>query len=82
LTFYVLQHVMKFSEITQEVHVSQPSATKVDFGLTPGRRRANYVSCVGCSILSRVGVTIDEIWNGNNILDSLIQVVPIVHYLR
>jgi hypothetical protein len=58
---------MKFAEITQEVQVSQPSGIKVDFGLTPGRRKANHVSCVGYSILSRDGVTIDGVWNGNQI---------------
>jgi hypothetical protein len=46
------QHVMKFAEITQEVQVSQPSDIKLDFGLTPGRRKANRVSCVGYFILS------------------------------
>jgi hypothetical protein len=43
----VLQHVMKFAELTQEVQVSQPPTRKLDFGLTPGRRKANHVSFVG-----------------------------------
>lgn len=40
-----LQHVLKFAEMTQEIQMSQPSATKLDFGLTPGRRKANQVAC-------------------------------------
>jgi hypothetical protein len=67
LNILYFQHVMKFAEITQEVQVSQPSGIKVDFGFTPGRRKANHVSCVGYSILSRDGVTIDGVWNGNQI---------------
>lgn len=47
----VLQHVVKFAEMTQEVQVSQPPAIKLDFGLTPGRRKANQVSFVGYSIM-------------------------------
>jgi hypothetical protein len=35
---------MKFAEMTQEIQMSQPVATKLDFGLTPGRRKANHVS--------------------------------------
>jgi hypothetical protein len=38
-----LQHVLKFAEMTQEIQMSQPSSTKLDFGLTPGRRKANQV---------------------------------------
>lgn len=41
-----LQHVMKFAEITQEIQMSQPTAIKLDFGFTPGRRKANQVSLV------------------------------------
>ncbi|PNF35145.1 hypothetical protein B7P43_G09270 [Cryptotermes secundus] len=36
-------HVMKFAEMTQEVQVSQPPAIKLDFGLAPGRRKANHI---------------------------------------
>lgn len=50
----VLQHVMKFAEITQEVQVSQPVTKKLDFGLAPGRRKANQVSSVGYSSLCLV----------------------------
>jgi kinesin family protein 23 len=35
---------MKFAEMTQEIQISQPAAMKLDFGLTPGRRKANEVS--------------------------------------
>jgi hypothetical protein len=35
---------MKFAEMTQEIQMSLPVATKLDFGLTPGRRKANHVS--------------------------------------
>jgi kinesin family protein 23 len=35
---------MKFAEMTQEIQMSQPVVTKLDFGLTPGRRKANQVS--------------------------------------
>jgi kinesin family protein 23 len=41
-----LQHVMKFAEMTQEIQMLQPTAIKLDFGLTPGRRRANEVSLI------------------------------------
>lgn len=44
LLYVPLQHVMKFAEMTQEIQMSQPVATKLDFGLTPGRRKANQVS--------------------------------------
>lgn len=30
---------MRFAELTQEVQIARPTATKVDLGLTPGRRR-------------------------------------------
>jgi len=35
---------MKFAEMTQEIQMSQPVTTKLDFGFTPGRRKANHVS--------------------------------------
>ncbi|XP_069699062.1 kinesin-like protein KIF23 isoform X2 [Periplaneta americana] len=35
--------VMRFAEMTQEVQVSQPTPLKLDFGLTPGRRKANEI---------------------------------------
>ncbi|XP_015597469.1 kinesin-like protein KIF23 [Cephus cinctus] len=35
--------VMKFAEMTQEVQVSKPSASKIDLGYTPGRRYANKI---------------------------------------
>lgn len=44
----VLQQVMKFTETTQEVQISQPAIKKLDFGLAPGRRKASHVSSVGC----------------------------------
>lgn len=36
---YVLQHVMRFAEVTQEVQVARPQGPVFDIGLTPGRRR-------------------------------------------
>ncbi|XP_021917885.1 kinesin-like protein KIF23 [Zootermopsis nevadensis] len=36
-------HVMKFAEMTQEVQMTQPAGLKLDFGLTPGRRKANEI---------------------------------------
>jgi hypothetical protein len=41
---------MKFAEMTQEIQMSQPVVTKLDFGLTPGRRKANQVSLT-CKLL-------------------------------
>ncbi|XP_046433171.1 kinesin-like protein KIF23 [Neodiprion fabricii] len=35
--------VMKFAEMTQEVQVTRPTATKLDLGFTPGRRQANKI---------------------------------------
>jgi hypothetical protein len=50
-----LQHVMKFAEMTQEIQMAQPMAMKLDFGLTPGRRKANEVSLI-YKIISTVKV--------------------------
>ncbi|XP_033220506.1 kinesin-like protein KIF23 [Belonocnema kinseyi] len=36
-------HVMKFSEMTQEVQVARAAGTKLDLGFTPGRRFANKI---------------------------------------
>ncbi|KAL1451361.1 hypothetical protein WDU94_005746 [Cyamophila willieti] len=33
--------VMKFAEMSQEVQINKPLPTRLDFGLTPGRRRLN-----------------------------------------
>ncbi|XP_036144378.1 kinesin-like protein KIF23 isoform X2 [Monomorium pharaonis] len=35
--------VMKFAEMTQEVHVARSNPVKLDLGLTPGRRQANKI---------------------------------------
>ncbi|XP_021941225.1 kinesin-like protein KIF23 isoform X3 [Zootermopsis nevadensis] len=35
--------VMKFTETTQEVQISQPAIRKLDFGLAPGRRKASHI---------------------------------------
>lgn len=39
------QQVMKFAEMTQEVQIARPTPmrTHLDFGLTPGRRKANQI---------------------------------------
>lgn len=36
-------HVLKFSEMSQEVKVNRPAPIKLDPGLTPGRRKANQI---------------------------------------
>ena len=33
--------VMKFAEMSQEVQIARPTPVRLDFGLTPGRRKAN-----------------------------------------
>jgi hypothetical protein len=35
------QAVMKFAEMSQEVQISKPLPSRLDFGLTPGRRKFN-----------------------------------------
>ena len=35
----LLQHVMKFAEMTQEVKIARSELIQLDSGLTPGRRR-------------------------------------------
>jgi hypothetical protein len=37
---------MKFAEMTQEVQVARSTVTKLDLGLTPGRRQANKVKII------------------------------------
>ncbi|XP_043280255.1 kinesin-like protein KIF23 isoform X2 [Venturia canescens] len=49
--------VMKFAEITQEVQVSRPTATKLDLGFTPGRRQANKIFKEARSRLEKEGHT-------------------------
>lgn len=39
----ILQQVMKFAEMTQEVQVARPTPMKADIGYTPGRRKANQI---------------------------------------
>lgn len=41
---------MKFAEMTQEVQTVRPTAPKLEFGLTPGRRQANEVLLNSCDI--------------------------------
>lgn len=53
----LLQHVMKFAEITQEVQTAKPTTVKMDLGFTPGRRHANRVS-----ILMHIIVTVENYW--------------------
>ncbi|XP_044589354.1 kinesin-like protein KIF23 [Cotesia glomerata] len=47
--------VMKFAEMTQEVQVARPQATKVDLGFTPGRRQANKIFKEARSRLEKEG---------------------------
>lgn len=39
----LLQQVMKFAEMSQEVQIARPTPVRLDFGFTPGRRKANQV---------------------------------------
>ena len=39
----VLQHVMRFAEVTQEVQTERQTVATPAVGLTPGRRRANLL---------------------------------------
>lgn len=41
-----VQQVVKFAEMTQEVHVTRPNPVKLDLGFTPGRRQANKVAAL------------------------------------
>lgn len=34
---------MKFAEMTQEVQIARPTPMKLDYGMTPGRRKANQI---------------------------------------
>ncbi|XP_046389845.1 kinesin-like protein KIF23 [Ischnura elegans] len=34
-------HVLKFAEMSQEIHVTRPNPVRHDLGFTPGRRKAN-----------------------------------------
>lgn len=34
---------MKFAEMTQEVQIARPTPMKLDYGMTPGRRKANKI---------------------------------------
>lgn len=34
---------MKFAEMTQEVQIARPTPMKIDYGMTPGRRKANQI---------------------------------------
>lgn len=46
LTLFInfhLQQVMKFAEMTQEVQIARPTPMKLDYGMTPGRRKANQI---------------------------------------
>ncbi|XP_011880524.1 PREDICTED: kinesin-like protein KIF23 [Vollenhovia emeryi] len=47
--------VMKFAEITQEVHIVRSNPVKLDLGFTPGRRQANKLFKEARSRLERDG---------------------------
>ncbi|XP_018347453.1 PREDICTED: kinesin-like protein KIF23 [Trachymyrmex septentrionalis] len=47
--------VMKFAEMTQEVHITRPTTVKLDLGFTPGRRQANKIFKEARSKLEREG---------------------------
>jgi kinesin family protein 23 len=36
-------HMMKFAEITEEIEMSQPVVTKLDYGFIPDRRKVNQI---------------------------------------
>ncbi|XP_018377804.1 PREDICTED: kinesin-like protein KIF23 [Trachymyrmex cornetzi] len=47
--------VMKFAEMTQEVHITRPTTVKLDLGFTPGRRQANKIFKEARSKLEKEG---------------------------
>lgn len=46
---------MKFAEMTQEVQIARATPIKPDFGLTPGRRRANKIFKIALNNLNELG---------------------------
>ncbi|XP_018405122.1 PREDICTED: kinesin-like protein KIF23 [Cyphomyrmex costatus] len=47
--------VMKFAEMTQEVHIARSNPVKLDLGFTPGRRQANKIFKEARSKLEKEG---------------------------
>ncbi|XP_058831630.1 kinesin-like protein KIF23 [Topomyia yanbarensis] len=45
--------VMKFAEMSQDVHIARSTSTKVDAGLTPGRRKANQIFKIAINDLEK-----------------------------
>ncbi|XP_058834186.1 kinesin-like protein KIF23 [Topomyia yanbarensis] len=45
--------VMKFAEMTQDVQIARPTPSKIDVGLTPGRRKANQIYKIAISDLEK-----------------------------
>lgn len=39
MSHFILQQVMRFAELTQEVQIARQEQVRFDTGLTPGRRR-------------------------------------------
>jgi len=52
----MLQQVMKFAEMSQEVQITRPTVNRVDLGFTPGRRLANQVLVFLSAISTRVRI--------------------------
>lgn len=46
---------MKFAEMTQDVQIARPMASKPDIGLTPGRRKANQLFRQAVTNLDELG---------------------------
>lgn len=53
---FVLQQVMKFAEMTQEVQIARATPMKTDLGLTPGRRKANKLFKIAVNNLNELGI--------------------------
>ncbi|KYN28299.1 Kinesin-like protein KIF23 [Trachymyrmex cornetzi] len=51
----IVRQVMKFAEMTQEVHITRPTTVKLDLGFTPGRRQANKIFKEARSKLEKEG---------------------------
>ncbi|XP_055376504.1 kinesin-like protein KIF23 [Condylostylus longicornis] len=48
--------VMKFAEMSQEVQITRNTPMKTDFGLTPGRRKANKIFKTAVENLNSIGL--------------------------
>jgi hypothetical protein len=58
---------MKFAEMSQEVQISKALPSRLDFGLTPGRRKFNEAS-----------KKMREILNNEKKMESLASAMPLI----